>query len=84
MREQPDICESCEYETTGLAYFENSPGFNRPNGKWLCELCEGSWAGQVALDPTGYRHLDRETLQTICFVGNEIIKEIRNQRAHEE
>jgi hypothetical protein len=79
--EKPDACDCCRFETTALTFFEPiGAGSLDTTGRWLCELCPSTYASTM----DQYKHLkyleSNEVMKTICYVGNAILKAIRDQR----
>ena len=81
---KPESCESCDFTTEELKAYPNnsSLGINptcKKSHKWLCLLCASTMAGTGSEYPNQFREgKDLDILQAICFVGNTILKEIRN------
>jgi hypothetical protein len=73
---KPEECEFCEFETTDLKAYSNSPFTdNTDTHKWLCKLCAATPAGNACEYPRQYEG-ELNTLKTICYVGNAILKAI--------
>lgn len=79
----PEGCDSCRFETA-LKRYDNhrSIGLHAsgPKSKWLCELCASTMAGNAHEYPEQYRG-ERATLQTLCYVGNAILTELRKGKS---
>ena len=73
--EKPDHCECCYYDTEALTLScENVSNMPR---LWLCDLCRGSLAGNVAIYKTVYTG---DLLMIAGFVmnaANHILAELR-------
>lgn len=76
--DKPDTCESCTFEIEDLNAYKCSPILPQPTTthKWLCNLCASTVAGNIADIPRD----DRDVIQTICYVGNMILADIRKGR----
>ena len=72
--EDPPECSSCGAKGVKLTNY-NKHGLGLEVD--LCDLCANSPAGNAAVYPGQNPHGD--VLQTICFVGNEILKELRKR-----
>jgi hypothetical protein len=78
---KPNNCEYCEYPTPdleeyGAFQFQKRFPDSPPNStKWLCRVCSRA-LGQNAFEP---RDADgnRDVLRAICYIGNQIIWEIK-------
>ncbi len=74
--DKPEECGFCEFKTTDLRAYPNSPLRDRSKShKWLCLLCASTPAGSAAEYPTQYED-GGATMKCVCFVGNTILKEI--------
>lgn len=69
-------CECCRFKTT-LTEFERANVRHRGEKRWLCVLCANTMAGVS----TDYYYEDSRVLETICYVGNAILSELRAKRA---
>ena len=69
-------CLSCRYvtEVTDFAWDINCEEDKHRPPMLLCELCANTPAGTALQYPHGK---DRHTLQTLCWIGNCILDEIR-------
>lgn len=81
MSEQPDECECCGFETKALKKFNLDTmiaggGRLRKDDFWFCELC----ASTPASNSYTYLYEDRRVVQTICYVGNVLLQEIRKRK----
>lgn len=77
----PEMCEGCASEGVSLTEYARSPGVDLSKLEpwahkvWLCKLCAFT---RLGTEVTSRRHSDETyVLQTINFVGNEILKELR-------
>ena len=67
-------CESCGFTTEVKRYENDLPSHPREGN--MCEVCANTPAGNAFLYPAN--HLDNaDTLKTIAYVGNMILKAIK-------
>lgn len=71
-------CENCQAEGVEISVYKR--GLNNERSAELCNLCAGTMSGNVTLYPDNHREYG-EVLQCICYVGNQIIKAIKESRA---
>lgn len=64
-------CDACGF-VTDVEPFERQGVFHRGQKKQLCALCAGTMTG-AAMD-YAYMERDLNTLKTICYVGNAILR----------
>ena len=71
--EKPEECDSCRFKTFALTFYRE------PLAKdaWLCALCANTKAGHAYMFPLQHLRGDIHILQTICYVGNEIIAAVK-------
>src|SRR6185436_17441496 len=78
--EQPEECQSCNFPTKDLTRYDVFPLSSRGKAgvkhKWLCELCASTMAGTACEYPEFYP--DVNLYGTVCFIGNTILKAIRD------
>lgn len=71
-------CDFCGYEGIETKPYDMRRGANatteNPEQKHLCDLCAATPAGSAYKYPEQFP--DTDTLKTVCFVGNEILKAI--------
>lgn len=72
MAEQPNECDCCGFETEDLADY----GWHGSGSKWCCNLCASTMASRAHEYPEQFRGQEH-VLKAICYVGNEILKAIR-------
>lgn len=72
MAEQPAECCCCGFETEALADY----GYRGDDPKWCCELCAGTLTSRAHSHPEQFRGQEH-VMKTICYVGNVILKAIR-------
>lgn len=79
-REKPDRCDCCQSEVAEIKYYQPSSHLLRPDREappsWFCDLCATTMASNSVVYSDQYRG-QTETLQTICYVGNEILHMLR-------
>lgn len=86
--EKPDECDCCQFETSDLTDY----GYARDGRdgramspedmghKWLCDLCAGTMAGNAYEHPRSFEPGTFVVLKTICYVGNAILRAIRESK----
>lgn len=74
-------CEGCDYEPVFVKNYERSfprlPSMPQREPIWLCKLCAGTPAGNVAAYPGSEDHSTVALLRTINYGNNEILAELR-------
>lgn len=60
--------------------YDVARSFNTPPFKALCYLCAATYASTMEEYPDGRDSDVTEIAKAICFVGNEILKELRKPR----
>ena len=73
---KPEECEACGFTTEALKHYGPSLGGVCKEGKWLCDLCAGTFSGSAIDHPSSYRG-QTEILQTICYVGNAVLAALK-------
>ena len=71
-KRKPDECESCNYETDALRWYEVMDLTRQGFGHWYC----GLYAGTLTSHSVEYPRANEgqaEMMRTICYVGNAII-----------
>lgn len=79
MSDDEQECASCHSKGIPLEfyeYFRVVAAQRGVAGRLLCALCAGTHAGNAEEYPDQYRH-ERNTMRTICYVGNEILKALK-------
>ena len=71
-------CNSCSFKTD-VEEYPNCSIRMAQKTMALCALCAGTLAGNAYEYPDHYP--DRYVLQTICYVGNAILAELRQGRS---
>jgi hypothetical protein len=76
--EKPDRCECCQSQTAELKLYKKCSGsdLELPDC-WYCKLCATTMASTMQRHYGQYSSGERQTIQAICFVGNEIIDALR-------
>lgn len=72
--EKPEECCSCRFQTEELTEYD-PPFMSKRTTKWLCRLCASTMAGNAYDYPDQYRG-QTDIMQTVCFVGNTILRAI--------
>lgn len=76
--EKPEECEGCHYETAELTFYKAPPA---GASAWLCRLCAGTRTGALRQYPPNSRSFDNVLmLETVCYVGNVILAELRRRQ----
>ena len=65
--EKPEYCDFCGYGTKELTWYENGMG------GWLCFICAGTPAGNVALYPRAHQQADVDVLKTVVTTTHIIL-----------
>lgn len=78
MDEKSEECDSCGFETTDLKEYPHRGERSRhsPTTMWLCFLCAHTPASNAYIYPSQYEG-QHAILRTLCYVGNEILKAIK-------
>jgi len=71
-------CDSCHFETA-LTAFDTPPMASWDGKKNLCKLCSSTLTSNALDYPSQYRR-DGRVMQTVCYVGNAILAELRRER----
>lgn len=79
--QQPEEYECCQFETRDLKAYQNGPSSPMPKEthKWLCILCASTFAGSMFEYSRLYTRAELQTIQAICYVGNAILKAIKDK-----
>lgn len=75
-REKPETCDSCDYETKKLKWYE-SPGSQNVEA-WLCEVCAGTLAGNAYHNPRQYDNAP--IMKQISYCTNLILDAIKTSK----
>jgi hypothetical protein len=84
MRENPGECDCCGFVTKKLQKFADQDttiaggGKTRKDDFWYCDLCCSTPASTYSRYP-GQQASNTVVLQTICYVGNEILKALKRR-----
>lgn len=78
MREKPEECESCRFETSELTEYRADDQIGRFEGrtKWVCDLCASTETSRILDYPRQFEG-QAETMRTICYVGNVLLTALR-------
>lgn len=72
--EKPDRCECCQSQTAELKLYKRCAGSDlKFPDCWYCNLCATTMASTMQRYYGQYSSAERNIMQAICFVGNEII-----------
>lgn len=73
-------CDACGFKTNELTNHQYEDNNFKDCDMWLCKLCAGTHSGTASQYPDQYNEGDSgEILHAICYVGNMILKEIKNE-----
>lgn len=71
-------CAACQHDKVMVEWYENSsPPPHEEDGHWFCILCASTSSGNSVIYPSQYTPAHSDTLQAICFVGNEILNSLK-------
>ena len=73
---EPDTCESCRFECEVAVYNTGAP--MREDHKY-CELCASTMTSRFAHELRITQPSNRDVMQTVCYVGNAILTELRKR-----
>jgi hypothetical protein len=77
-------CFFCRHPAAALRpYFRNRNSLEAERYSWLCNLCADTQAGRAEEYPRQFEG-QSETLQVICYVGNEIIQHLRRMQGYDK
>lgn len=85
MREKPECCDCCGYETAELNSYANRDTTIGGGGKtvkedfWFCDLCAGTMTSTFYRFP-GQVPSNAEVMKVICFVGNRLLAAKEGER----
>lgn len=75
---EEDECDSCGFQGPTEAYPRRNHKLGGGGDKRLCVLCAGTHAGNALEYPDQYPNA--EAMRTICYVGNVILKAIKDKK----
>lgn len=77
--EKSEDCDACHFATTELKGFEVGYGDSKRK-MWFCDLCSATHSSSSVIYPNQWPNKNDYIIQTVCFVGNTILQELRKQK----
>ena len=68
-------CESCQAEEVECAQYAKA--WDTTTTFWMCDLCANTRTGAYCV--RDFDGAEKDVLQTMCYVGNAILKAIRDR-----